>query len=148
MEFDKEFLDKLFEQAKENPRLRQNFDLRTSSADTSQRMLNALLPETRDSDGIGEAYRHYPHRIASLFFIAENGKQMCYPIQRQHSYLPFPVYRLLLYLQLVQITCSQQIDFLFFQYLDTFIQIAGANYHICNIVIGKRIHIFNKYTLV
>ena len=31
----------------------------------------------RDSDGIGEAYRHYPHRIASLFFIAENGKQMC-----------------------------------------------------------------------
>ena len=44
MEFDKEFLDKLFEQAKENPRLRQNFDLRTSPADTSQRMLNALLP--------------------------------------------------------------------------------------------------------
>ena len=73
--------------------------------------------------------------IASLFFIAENGKQMCYPIQRQHSYLPFPGYRLLLYLQLVQITCSQQIDFLFFHY-------------ICNMVIGKRIHIFNKYTLV
>ena len=46
MEFDKEFLDKLFEQAKENPRLRQNFDLRTSPADTSQRMLNALLPST------------------------------------------------------------------------------------------------------
>lgn len=46
MEFDKEFLDKLLEQAKENPRLRQNFDLRTSSADTSQRMLNALLPGT------------------------------------------------------------------------------------------------------
>ena len=47
MEFNKEFLDKLFEQATENPRLRQNFDLRTSSADTSQRMLNALLPETK-----------------------------------------------------------------------------------------------------
>lgn len=31
MEFNKEFLDKLFEQATENPRLRQNFDLRTSS---------------------------------------------------------------------------------------------------------------------
>ena len=46
MEFDKEFLDKLFEQAMENPRLRQNFDLRTSSADTSQRMLNALLQRT------------------------------------------------------------------------------------------------------
>lgn len=47
MEFDKEFLGRLFEQATGNPRLRQNFDLRTSSADTSQRMLNALLPETK-----------------------------------------------------------------------------------------------------
>lgn len=46
MEFDKDFLGKLFEQAVANPRLRQNFDLRTSSADTSQRMLNALLPGT------------------------------------------------------------------------------------------------------
>lgn len=46
MEINKELLDKLFEQAKENPRLRQNFDLRTSPADTSQRMLNALLPGT------------------------------------------------------------------------------------------------------
>ena len=46
MEFDKNFLGRLFEQATENPRLRQNFDLRTSSADTSQRMLNALLPGT------------------------------------------------------------------------------------------------------
>lgn len=46
MEINKELLDNLFEQAKENPRLRQNFDLRTSSADTSQRMLIALLPGT------------------------------------------------------------------------------------------------------
>ena len=46
MEFDKDFFGKLLEQAKENPRLRQNFDLRTSPADTSQRMLNALLPGT------------------------------------------------------------------------------------------------------
>ena len=46
MEFDKDFLGKLFEQAVANPRLRQNYDLRTSSADTSQRMLNALLPGT------------------------------------------------------------------------------------------------------
>ena len=42
MEINKELLDSLFEQAKGNPRLRQNLDLRTSSADTSQRMLNAL----------------------------------------------------------------------------------------------------------
>ncbi|WP_285819454.1 WbuC family cupin fold metalloprotein [Bacteroides acidifaciens] len=46
MEFDKDFLDTLFEQAVTNLRLRQNFDLRTSPADTSQRMLNALLPGT------------------------------------------------------------------------------------------------------
>ena len=46
MIFDKDFLGKLFEQATINPRLRQNLDLRTSSADTSQRMLNALLPGT------------------------------------------------------------------------------------------------------
>ncbi len=46
MEFDKDFLGKLFEQATINPRLRQSFDLRTSSADNSQRILNALLPGT------------------------------------------------------------------------------------------------------
>ena len=46
MEFDKDFLGKLFEQATMNPKLRQCFDLRTSSADTSQRMLIAMLPGT------------------------------------------------------------------------------------------------------
>ena len=46
MEFDKDFLGKLFEQATMNPRLRQCFDLRMSSADNSQRMLIALLPGT------------------------------------------------------------------------------------------------------
>lgn len=46
MEINKELLDNLFERAKENPRLRQNLDLRTSANDNSQRMLNALLPGT------------------------------------------------------------------------------------------------------
>ena len=46
MEINKDFLGKLFEQAVVNPRLRQNFDLRTSANDNSQRMLNALLPGT------------------------------------------------------------------------------------------------------
>ena len=46
MEFDKDFLDKLFEQATMSPKLRQCFDLRTSEADTSQRMLIALLSGT------------------------------------------------------------------------------------------------------
>ena len=46
MEINKDLLGKLFEQAVVNPRLRQNFDLRTSANDNSQRMLNALLPGT------------------------------------------------------------------------------------------------------
>lgn len=35
------------DKAKVTERLRQNYDLRNSSADTSQRMLNALQPETK-----------------------------------------------------------------------------------------------------
>lgn len=46
LEIDKLLIERLFEQAKESPRLRMNYDLRTSSADTSQRMLNALLRGT------------------------------------------------------------------------------------------------------
>ena len=46
MEINKEILGKLFEQAVENPRLRQSYDLRTTSDDNSQRILNALLPGT------------------------------------------------------------------------------------------------------
>lgn len=41
-----EFIDILLAQAKESSRLRQHYDLRNSAADTSQRMLNALLPGT------------------------------------------------------------------------------------------------------
>lgn len=46
MELNKDFLEQLLAQAADSPRLRQNYDLRTSPADTSQRMLNALLPGT------------------------------------------------------------------------------------------------------
>ena len=46
MKMDKAFLDGLLVQAQANPRLRQHYDLRTSEADTSQRLLNALLPDT------------------------------------------------------------------------------------------------------
>ena len=45
--FDTNFLDGLLQQAKESPRFRQNYDLRNSSEDTSQRMLNALQPGTQ-----------------------------------------------------------------------------------------------------
>ena len=43
----KDLLAELHEKAKGNERLRQNFDLRTSPEDGSQRMLNVLEPGTR-----------------------------------------------------------------------------------------------------
>ena len=44
MKIDNILMDKLTAQAKESPRLRMNMDLRNSSADLSQRMLNAIEP--------------------------------------------------------------------------------------------------------
>lgn len=79
MEINKEFLGKLFEQAVVNPRLRQNFDLRTSANDNSQRMLNALLPGT-----VVPIHRH-PQSTENVFLLCgkiveiicdENGKEI------------------------------------------------------------------------
>ena len=46
MVIDRSLLDNLTAQAKASPRLRMNLDLRNSSADGSQRMLNAIEPGT------------------------------------------------------------------------------------------------------
>ena len=46
VKIDTALLDSLTEQAKSSPRLRMNYDLRNSSEDTSQRMLNAIEPES------------------------------------------------------------------------------------------------------
>lgn len=53
MLLDKDLMDKVAEQAKASPRLRMNYDLRTQAfepsgswADTSQRMINVLMPGT------------------------------------------------------------------------------------------------------
>ena len=46
MLFDRDFITQLLDKATVSERLRQNFDLRNSASDTSQRMLNALLPGT------------------------------------------------------------------------------------------------------
>ena len=46
MIIDKQLLNNLSAQAKVNPRLRMNKDMRTSADDQSQRMLNALEPGT------------------------------------------------------------------------------------------------------
>lgn len=42
--FDDKLFDSLTAEAREDQRLRKNYDLRNSSADTSQRMLNAIEP--------------------------------------------------------------------------------------------------------
>lgn len=63
MEINKDLIDKLFVEAKENPRLRQNLDLRTSLEDSSQRMLNALLPGT-----VVPVHRH-PNSTENVFLL-------------------------------------------------------------------------------
>ena len=47
MKITQALLDSLTEQAKKNPRLRMNFDLRNSESDESQRMLNAIEPGSK-----------------------------------------------------------------------------------------------------
>ena len=46
MKITKAILDDLTAKAKESPRLRMNYDLRNSAEDESQRMLNAIEPES------------------------------------------------------------------------------------------------------
>ncbi len=50
---DKKLITELLDKAAENPRRRQHYDLRNTSEDGSQCMLNALLPET-----VVPAHRH------------------------------------------------------------------------------------------
>lgn len=47
MIFNKDFICQLLDSANSSERLRQNYDLRNSTADTSQRMMNALQPGTQ-----------------------------------------------------------------------------------------------------
>lgn len=63
MKIDNKFISKLLSEAAENPRLRQNYDLRTSSDDNSQRMLNALLPGT-----VVPIHRH-PHSTENVLLL-------------------------------------------------------------------------------
>lgn len=95
-------MDNLSAQAKSNPRLRQNYDLRTTSTDQSQRMLNAVEPGTvlpihrhRSSTETivclrGKVVQHYfddsGNKIAS-FELAPNTEQvaMSVPIGQWHA---------------------------------------------------------------
>ena len=47
IEINKKLISELFDKALTNPRLRQNYDLRTSPDDGGQRLLNALMPGTQ-----------------------------------------------------------------------------------------------------
>lgn len=46
MQIDNKLFDSILLQAQSSPRRRMHYDLRTSSADTSQRMLNVLMADT------------------------------------------------------------------------------------------------------
>ena len=68
IKIDTALLDSLTEQAKVSPCLRMNLDLRTSDADTSQRMLNAIEP--------GSVVPIHRHRASSETFVVLRGRVM------------------------------------------------------------------------
>lgn len=72
MIIDKSLLDSLTAAAKESPRLRANYDLRTSAGDTSQRMLNALEPGT-----LVPIHRH-THSTETVVMLRGRGIQYYY----------------------------------------------------------------------
>lgn len=74
MLFNKEFLDTLCEQAKENPRLRVNYDLRNNAFDTSQRMLNALCPGT-----VVPIHRH-PNTTEVMMVVRGSVRELFYDV--------------------------------------------------------------------
>lgn len=82
MTFDKEFIYKLLAQAGENPRRRQNFDLRTGAEDGSQRMLNALLPGT-----VVPVHRH-PHSSETVVLLCGRLDEVIYEEAQSGADLP------------------------------------------------------------
>lgn len=77
MEIDNKLISKLLSEAAENPRLRQNYDLRTSSDDNSQRMLNALLPGT-----VVPIHRH-PHSTENVLLLHGKLVEVLYEEERR-----------------------------------------------------------------
>lgn len=77
LEIDNKFISELLSEAAENPRLRQNYDLRTSSDDNSQRMLNALLPGT-----VVPIHRH-PHSTENVLLLHGKLVEVLYKEERR-----------------------------------------------------------------
>ena len=69
---DKTLISNLLAQAAANPRLRQNYDLRSSEADGSQRMLNALQPGT-----VVPVHRH-PRSNESIVLLCGKAEEIFY----------------------------------------------------------------------
>lgn len=72
IDIDKNLVAGLLGKAAVNPRLRQNFDLRTSAGDGSQRMLNALMPGT-----VVPIHRH-PNSNESIILISGRAVELFY----------------------------------------------------------------------
>lgn len=72
LEIDKSLLAGLHEKAVGSERLRMNFDLRTSAADGSQRMLNALEPGTKV-----QIHRH-PHSSETVICLEGKMDEVMY----------------------------------------------------------------------
>lgn len=72
MTIDNELFDQLTAQARANPRLRQNYDLRNSENDGSQRMLNAIEPGT-----VMPIHRH-PNTSTTVIIIRGKMRQNFY----------------------------------------------------------------------
>ena len=75
MKIDNILLDKLTAQAKESQRLRMNLDLRNSSEDGSQRMLNAIEP--------GSVVPIHRHRTTSEVVVMLRGRAVQYLYDEQ-----------------------------------------------------------------
>ena len=77
MKITQALLDNLTEQAKASPRLRMNYDLRNSSEDQSQRMLNAIEP--------GSVLPIHRHRKTSETMVCLRGKLVVEFFAKQSS---------------------------------------------------------------
>lgn len=80
IKIDKTLLDDLFAKAKESERKRMNYDMRTSSNDSSQRMLNALLPGTK------VAIHHHPISNENVLLLCGKLEVVVYEEVASHSH--------------------------------------------------------------
>ena len=75
MRIDNRMMDELLDEASRSPRLRMNRDLRNSSGDHSQRMLNALMPGTQLP-----IHRH-PHTSETVVILKGALKEIFYDVE-------------------------------------------------------------------